>query len=38
MKLVRTAALAGWSTGWQWDEGSGGIAFVTVHVAARDTR
>ncbi|CAM5403521.1 hypothetical protein ACTFBT_00960 [Streptomyces microflavus] len=38
VKLVNTAALAGWSTGWQWDEDSGGSPFVTVHVADRDTR
>lgn len=38
VKLINTAALSGWATGWQWDEDSGGAPFVTVHIADRDSR
>jgi hypothetical protein len=36
--LLNTAALSGWTTGWQWAEDSGNSPFVTVHVADPDSR
>lgn len=36
--LLNTAALAKWSTGWQWNADNGDNPYVTVHVANPDTR
>ncbi|NYE44260.1 hypothetical protein [Streptomyces fulvorobeus] len=38
VKLLNTAALARWSTGWQWSADNSDNPFVTIHVADPETR
>lgn len=37
VKMLTTAALAKWLTGWQWSVDSGGNPFVSIHVGDRET-